>query len=296
VSTKQYTGLSKEETPAIRIPLWERLWHRVYRTSPYTHDRVLHALSQPWSRLDRCQTLPTAAGVRFLVRVDDFPRWDLPEETFRQFDSILMAHEIQYFLGVTPCLAADPFDPTSPCHSGLTDKAIAVLETLVPRVEVAMHGLTHRTRGLPHRSEFVGMPPEEVEQALLRGLEVFDSLHIRPQTFIPPFNTIALSAVPVLARSFQVLCGGPESISLLGFRPSPSYLGGMLYLPSYPPAYGTARQMRDFVKRVQQWSPSVLVPLTLHWAWELRDNFRALCALCDELTGWTVALRDIVRP
>src|SRR5438552_767991 len=37
-----------------------------------------------------------------LVRVDDFPRWDLDFQVFMRFDSIMAKHQVPYILGVIP--------------------------------------------------------------------------------------------------------------------------------------------------------------------------------------------------
>ena len=207
---------------------------------------------------------------------------------------ILKDYQIHYCLGVTPYLADDPFRPTSSFCNRMTGYVADIIEKIASRTDIALHGLTHRTRDYENRSEFNGMVPDEVEQAIIQGIEALDELKISPLAFIPPFNSITISALPVLSNYFEVLCGGPESVVNLGFRPSPSRLCGMIYLPSYPPVYGLASEMQNFVNYLMQISLPTVVPLTLHWAWEEKDDFRGLRSLCAVISGRTIALRDII--
>jgi len=73
----------------------------------------------------------------------------------------------------------------------------------------------------------------------------------KPKVFIPPFNTFDFQSLDVLRKYFRVVTGGPESINLVGFRLSPSILGGILYVPSYEFAYGRASEILDFVRKVK---------------------------------------------
>lgn len=282
--------------PALRVGQLRRLWHRFRRTSPYSHARVIrHALTGT-PRGCCNQSKPADGKTVFILRVDDFPRWDRPIERFCGFDAILRASKIPYCLGVTPYLADDPLDPTSSSRPRLTGNAAAILRHIYRRgnVEIAMHGLTHRTAGRHIRNEFEGMPADAFEKALRVGLAAFDQLEINCRAFIPPFNAVGFAQIPAIARRFRVLFGGPESVALLGFRTSPSLLNGMLYLPSYYPAYGRAHELVAFVQKLKQSPRFLLVPLTLHWAWEEDDNFQGLKMLSEQIAGRTISLGSLI--
>lgn len=286
-------NLSKVDGPIIKVSSWARIWHRLRQSNPYTHDRIIQDFARRLLGNSNLLNSQLSGNVRFFLRVDDFPRWDIPVKNFCKFDSILKDCEIQYCLGVTPCLAENPFNPESPIRSKLNRQEIDILLSIKHRVDIALHGLTHKIISSKNYSEFINLQPDEINNALFKGLALLNELSIKPAIFIPPFNRIKSSAIPIISRYFEVLCGGPESLDYLGFRSSPSFIYGMIYLPSYPPAYGRAKDMYNFVKRLKQMQLPIIIPLTIHWAWEERDNFQAFEKLCKELIGWTISINKI---
>lgn len=284
---------SKNNQGQIIIPFWEKLCCRFCKITPYTHYRVIQEIIRHYRKDNRNKGKILRNRVRFILRVDDFPRWDLPIKHFLKCDAILAKFGIEYCLGVTPQIALDPLNPFSECEPGLSDDAADILQKISKRVEISLHGLTHRVLNHNLRSEFNGLKPSIIEKYIVNGLNLLHDVKLTSVSFIPPFNSISIPALPILAQYFKILFGGPESITTLGFYKSPSFLGEMIYLPSYPPAYDRAQNMCNFVKQVKQINLPLIIPLTIHWAWEERDKFYAFEKLCQELVGWTISRTQI---
>jgi hypothetical protein len=88
-----------------------------------------------------------------------------------------------------------------------------------------------------------------------------------------------------LAKRFEVVCGGPESVRLLGWQPTPVWQGEAVYLPSYAPLYGTSAEAAAGIERLLTQEAALWAPVTLHWGWELEDDFASLRRLCRLLQG-----------
>jgi peptidoglycan/xylan/chitin deacetylase (PgdA/CDA1 family) len=239
------------------------------------------------------------APPRILVRVDEFPHagvWDQPErygnDAFRRFHSILRAAGVPYLLAVTsrPCHAY--LDPTARGDRALTgDERELLRHACAEGAEPAAHGLTHRTRDHRprHRSELCGLG----EQALTRLLERADrelaEAGLRPRVFVPPFNRFDASALPILAQRYQVVCGGPESVPLMGFLPVPSWRGDTVYFASYPPLYDRARPMTPRLAPMAEEARGIWLQVTLHFGWEVDEGL-------DGLAGFAEAVAPYARP
>lgn len=227
-----------------------------------------------------------AAGPpRVLVRVDEFPhargfdpagRFGI--DAYRRFHAVLTEAGIPYLLAITPHVSRDFLDPDDDEWRPLEDAEIALLHQLRDEgVAFALHGLDHRTRHRSGRrhSEFCGLDRAATEERLDIGRAIFAELDLETPTFVPPFNRFDAAQYEVLADRFEVVCGGPESVLLLGFIP-PGWLGEALYLPSYRPLYGKAIDVAPGLDRVARAPASLFAPVTLHWGWELDDDFAAL--------------------
>jgi hypothetical protein len=234
---------------------------------------------------------PDAAGPpRVLVRVDEFPhargfdpagRFGI--DAYRRFHAVLAEAGIPYLLAITPRVSRDFLDPENDEWRPLEDAEIGLLHELRDEggVAFALHGLDHRTRYKPGRrhSEFCGLDRAATAERLDAGLAIFAELGLDTPTFVPPFNRFDAAQYEVLAERFEVVCGGPESVLHLGFIP-PGWLGEALYLPSYRPLYGKALDVAPGLDRVGRAPASLFAPVTLHWGWELDDDFAALRDLC----------------
>lgn len=230
-----------------------------------------------------------------LVRVDEFPHAGAFDssgrfgtEAFQRFHAVLAEAGVPYLLAATPRVSRDYLDPTQDEWRPLEDAEIAELEDLKrDGVTFALHGLDHRTRHAnPRRhSELCGLGIAETEERIDLALSILTEIGIETPVFVPPFNRFDAAQYALLAKRFEVVCGGPESIRLLGFRPTPIRDGNAVYLPSYAPLYGRAATVLPGIVRMIEAEEAVWAPITLHWGWELDDDFTSLKILCSRLAG-----------
>lgn len=231
--------------------------------------------------------------VRFLVRVDDFPRWDVNSELFKDFHEIFSNYEIPYLLGVTPCICKKPTDPR--CSETRTlsfDERKFLKKIISDGVEVALHGYTHRTTRTRKPIEFNGLNLKEMRSIIELG---FKELGYTTSFLIPPFNRFDLGLIRIFEQYFEIICGGPESIETVGPRISPSFLGKCLYVCSLPPAYGKASDILPWIDKVESIHENIMVPLTLHWRWELSDDFYGVKCLCKKIRGKTIRWKELCK-
>ena len=271
-------GVVFDGTPASSTVM-ERLRGRWHGTGSWTH----------WAVLDRVGRSPDGPSPRFILRVDDFPRWDRGPEGFLTFHSIVRDAGIRYLLGVIPRPAEDPQDPAGRGGRWWTHDEAATLSEVAVDVEIALHGFSHRRRPGPVPAEIVGCPAQELEHILADGLAVLHGAGFSARAYIPPFNAVDRTALAVISRRFDMALGGPESVRWLGRVPGPCKLEGIWFLPSYPPAYGRARDAVSFVSAVRGRPLPLLIPITLHWAWEEADRFDGVRRLVGVLAGATVS-------
>jgi peptidoglycan/xylan/chitin deacetylase (PgdA/CDA1 family) len=230
-----------------------------------------------------------------LVRVDEFPHaraFDssgrFGTEAFKRFHAVLAEAGVPYLLAATPRISRDYLDPGQDEWRPHEDAEIAELQDLKrDGVTFALHGLDHRTRHAnPRRhSELCGLGLAETEERIDLALSILAEIGIETPVFVPPFNRFDASQYALLAERFDVVCGGPESIRLLGFRPTPIWEGDAVYLPSYAPLYGRATAVRPEIERMIEAEEALWAPITLHWGWELDDDFASLKRLCNRLAG-----------
>ena len=263
---------------------------------------------EPLQRFRRAALGPEAPGPpRVLVRVDEFPHarafdphGKFGTENFRRFHAVLAEAEIPYLLAITPNVCRDYLDPEVEERRRLDAGEIETLGTLAAdRVVFGLHGADHRTRyANPRRhSEFLGLDPDDAALRIDEARAVFDELNHPTPVFVPPFNRFDAGQYPLLAERFEVVCGGPESVRLLGWQPTPVWQGEAVYLPSYAPLYGTSAEAAAGVERLLELEAGIWAPVTLHWGWELEDDFASLRRLCDLLQGiaadWTEFLAAV---
>jgi hypothetical protein len=254
----------------------------------------------------RRAVLGDAAGgePRALVRVDEFPHarafdssGSFGSDAFRRFNDILAEAEIPYLLAITPHVSCDYLVPTVAARRDLEPAELEMLLTLRDEgVSFALHGADHRTRhAKPRRhSEFCGLGVAEAAARIDAARAVFERVGIETPIFVPPFNRFDPAQYELLAGRFDVVCGGPESVRLLGFHRTPVWHGDAVYLPSYPPLYGTAAEVASGTERLLELQAALWAPITLHWGWELRDDFASLRRLCRLLQGRVASWRDFL--
>jgi peptidoglycan/xylan/chitin deacetylase (PgdA/CDA1 family) len=224
---------------------------------------------------------------RVLVRVDEFPHAEahdrpraLGTRQFRQFDELMAEAGVPYMLALTPRPCHHYLDPDAVGDRGLLDDEVEVLRGLDPaRVEPALHGLTHRTRFVSprRRSELCGLDAGALTALLDRAEgELEQATGIRPRAVVPGFNRFDDGQYALLARRYRVVCGGPESVALTGFHPTPCVRGDAVYLPSYPPLYGSAEEVAAGIEELAAARAAVWAPVVLHWGDERDDGWRGL--------------------
>lgn len=227
-----------------------------------------------------------AAPPRLLVRVDEYPHyraWDDPERFgtpgFMRFHEILLGAGVPYLLAVPSRVSREPLSPASLGSRPLEDGESAALARLAgDRVCFALHGRDHRTRHASprRRSELSGLGTAETRDLLERALAELAGLGISPRVFVPPYNRFDAPQLDLLARDFEVVCGGPESIGAMGFQRTPQWRGETVYMPSYAPFYGRAVDVLPAAERAIGRSIGLWIPIVLHWGWEARDGWRDL--------------------
>ena len=229
---------------------------------------------------------------RFLVRVDEFPyyvAWDDPAhygtEVYRRFHAIMAGAGVPYLVAVSPRVSHAPLNPSERRWRELDDGERALLAELAGDGGVAfgLHGRDHRTRSASprHHSELCGLGPAATAELLDQALAELARLEIAPEVFVPPFNRFDASQYAALAQRFAVVCGGPESIGLVGFQRSPLWRGDAVYLPSYYPLYSKAREVLPAARRLIEQQCGLWLPIVLHWGWEADDGWSGLERLAE---------------
>jgi peptidoglycan/xylan/chitin deacetylase (PgdA/CDA1 family) len=234
---------------------------------------------------------------RVLVRVDEFPHARVLDddtyglETFERFHAVLAEAGVPYLLAALPRPSHDYLNPRATGGRPLSDEELGVLARVRSEgVTLGLHGLDHRTRHeRPRRhSELSGLGDAELEQRLDEALGLLGALDVRPRIFVPPFNRFDARQWGALARRFDLVCGGPESVAAMGWQGTPVWRDDAVWLPSYPPFYGRASEVRPALGRVARWAAGAWVPVVLHFGWEVDDGLEQLRELAAALAGRAV--------
>lgn len=234
-----------------------------------------------------------AAGpARLLVRVDEFPNYDSLDvpahgiDAYWRFHGVMRDAGVPYLVAVQPALAREPLNPDATGGRPLDAAELDMLARLrADGVAFAQHGYDHRTRThhMPDNTELQGRSDAELGALLDRGLAFLAEHDVRPRVLVPPFNTFTARQWPVLAQRYAVVTGGPESVSRMGYHRTPLFRDGTVYAPCYQPLYGHARTISDVIEEPLTGGDGVWMTITLHWEWELEDDFAALRALLERI-------------
>jgi peptidoglycan/xylan/chitin deacetylase (PgdA/CDA1 family) len=223
---------------------------------------------------------------RLLIRIDEFPHataFDSASrfgtDAYARFHAILRDAGVPYLVAVMPRVALHPLEPDEPQSRALTDPELALLARLRDDgVAFACHGLDHRTRHHhPRRhSELCGLGPAALGERLDQAQAIIAGAGLSAPALVPPYNRFDAGQWDALAARFAVITGGPESVALLGFRPGPQWRGEAVYLPSYPPLYGSAGDVLAGLQAIGDDGAGLWLSITLHWAWEADQGFSDL--------------------
>jgi peptidoglycan/xylan/chitin deacetylase (PgdA/CDA1 family) len=288
------------------------------RSVPPLPARVVQAQSRRSGRLDpvRAAVEPAVrarravlgaaaqAAPRLLVRMDEYPHWRAQESPERYGDAAFAPwHEIMvgagcaHLIAVVPRIADDPMRSHGVSRD-LTDDEVTRLHRLADDgVEFGLHGYDHRTRYRHPRlhTEFGGRRRSALARLLRDALAALDTrAGIRPRVLVPPFNTFGARQYPLLSALFDVVTGGPEAILRIGYHAGPVWRGDAVYLPAYPPMYGTAKEILPAVQRQIDEGTGLWTPVVLHWGWEADRGWRDLERFAELVapyaTSWKVFL------
>lgn len=298
VERRQTRVLTSSPVPSMPMRLAQRLAMKRGRLD-WEHrwlDRLLEA---------RRSTLGNAAAgpPRFLVRVDEFPYYssfDRPQdiEMSERFHDVMASASLPHLMAVVPQLTHAPLTAGSSGGRPLGEREITLLERMRGEgVTFAQHGTTHRTRfdSPRRRSELCGLSPVQAGQLLEDGrLRLIEAGIEPPRVFVPPFNRFDAAQYPMLAERFDVICGGPESVALMGFHGGPLWRAGAVYLPCYAPLYADARTILPMVERLIDLAPGTWIPIVLHTSWEQDDDFRSLARLAQRIAPTSVHWDDFL--
>ena len=246
-----------------------------------------------------------AAGPpRFLVRVDEFPPASAYEEHPRQIEELDRFHAVMreagvpYLMAVSSAVARDYLDPSATGSRPLSDRELAALARLsADSVEFAQHGFDHRSRSARarRRAELVGLSGDGLDELLDAGVERLAEAGIHPRVFVPPFNRFEAGQYERLAARFDVVCGGPESVALVGYHRTPLWRGEAIYMPAYEPFYGRAATVAEAVDRAVQAQLALWIPLVLHLSWEADSDWTDLERLAAKLAGHARRWDELVQ-
>jgi hypothetical protein len=242
---------------------------------------------------------------RFLVRVDEYPdysAYDEPShygsEASRAFYEVLAEAGVHHLLALVPQLTHHPLDPAASGGRAWGDAERALLERMRAEglVSFAQHGRTHRTRfrSPRQRSELVGLSRMQLLELLDGGAATLAAAGIHTRVLVPPFNRFAADQWTALAERYDVVTGGPESTTLMGFHGGPLWRGDAVYLPCYAPLYADARTILPAAERMIALAPGTWVPIVLHMGWEADDGFRQLRELARLIGPYTASWEDFL--
>ena len=292
-------AVATRPVPATPVRKLQRL---AMRLGPYDFER---RNLRPLAAAREVVLGEAAAGPpRFLVRVDEFPLAGAYDDHPRQVEELDRFHEIMrdagvpYLMAVSSSVARDYLDPSANGSRPLSDRELAGLERLgEDSVEFAQHGFDHRTRHVRarHRAELVGLSREGLDELLDSGAASLAEAGIHPRVFVPPFNRFEAGQYEQLAARFDVVCGGPESVAMVGYHRTPLWRGEAVYMPAYEPFYGRAAAVAEAVDRAIEARLALWIPVVLHLAWEADSDWADLERLAAKLAGHARRWDELAR-
>ena len=231
---------------------------------------------------------------KFLLRIDDLPRFDIGINGLMDFHDICKEYRIDYLIGVTPYITDDPFTPSKKMPDSLKDDEIDLLLSMKKdSVEFGLHGITHRTLYKRYHTESIGLKGAEFRRSIILAKEYLTGIGIEFDTYIPPFNTLDMNNYLVIKDLFRGITGGPEAIPTIGIRHSPTSLKGKPYIPVYHPFYDKCSCLAEILDQIGPIAGARIIPLAVHWSWEIGSKFSHFRKVCDIITGKTIKWNEL---
>lgn len=232
------------------------------------------------------------SGPKFIIRVDDFPAYRIGTDGFRRFHEHFRPYDFTYIIGITPSLGSGGGD-----EYAYTDADFGMLHQVhQDGVEFALHGFTHRAGKdrFHYDCELSLYSDDQLVEQLGQAANWFREHELTvPDHFIPPFNTFSQRDYSIISRFCRIVHGGPLSLTTFGkFVPGYDKAVHALYLPSYEPFYGRAESIHScLAHHVPRFRRAMLYVITLHWWWEIEDDFSHLAKLLAYLRDNDFVLR-----
>jgi hypothetical protein len=220
----------------------------------------LHFPTKTWNNLNQ-------GNFKYLIRVDDFPDPDFDFNDFIRFHEIMKSFNCPYLLGVTP------FSP-----KGVSENEIDFLKnSLSNNVSLSLHGFTHQKLGSKkYQGEVDCYSDNEIKQLIQSSKSFFANIGVEyPNSFIPAFNIIDKKSAASISNEFKYIMGGPVSLTTLGIYRFLEKISSSKFIPSFFPFYGKSSVIDKKIRRIHPQKNGVMV-ITLHWTWEVEDNFKSL--------------------
>ena len=264
---------------------------------PCAVNHALHSLGCPLGDVVARRTIElrrqlgsTDLKPKVLLRVDDYPHWTVPTDLFWQFHAILAEQRLDYLLAVTPFLASRPLSPQDqePRPFDQQDWSRLAGALAQGELEIGLHGATHQTLSRKLPSEFDSLALDKASARISRAWDWLCGQGMTPLAFVPPFNRFPLRLWSALPSNCKVLCLGPESLHDVPLVWSPAAHDGRTIVFSLRPFYGRATEILERLAK-GRWLEveGSIVPITLHWTWEVSDRFAGVSKLARYLGGFT---------
>lgn len=255
-----------------------------YDVTSIDHLQVIHHQARLRHIFRSVLELPEKEEKRkILLRVDDFPSNFSKSEDFLKFHAVAKEYDIPYLLAITPFLNSN----------GLSVSEVAMLKQCSEEgVQFALHGFTHEKRYANYPSELVSMSREELQSNIEKSEGYLKEVGIKTLAFVAPFNSYDLLNLSVLTRHYDLFCGGPESTRSLGYKAGPSFVQGSLYVPTYRYAYDINSKGLGHLDALLNESKGLVLPISLHWANEVKDELRVFRKICQKIENQTISWRD----
>ncbi len=222
----------------------------------------------------------------YLVRVDDYPHWEYKNDLFEKFAEIFEEKGINFLVGVVPELSEDRHNTMNKNFRKLSDRDAITLKKFSV-LELALHGLTHQTIRKKPYSEFAGLSVKQTAERIEKGVETLKQFDFFPAGIISPFDTFNSRNFQAFSSFFKIICGGYPSASSFGFWISPCVINNSVYIASYSPFSGKAKNiLRHLSEKKNQ---SEVISITIHWASEVENNFLYVKQIAEIIKGRTLS-------